>query len=172
MEVYTHTMPLGTKLPPILDACCGGRMFWFDKKNPNVLFADIRSGESHELTNGTTLVVNPDVQHDFRAMPYPDNAFHLVVFDPPHMRAGEKGWMAKKYGSLEGKTWKETIRAGVDECFRVLRPNGVLIFKWNETHYKVSQVIEAIGRQPLFGHKTMQNNKTMWMAFMKLETKE
>ena len=27
----------------ILDACCGSRMFWFDKHNPNVLFVDKRS---------------------------------------------------------------------------------------------------------------------------------
>ena len=27
----------------ILDACCGSRMFWFDKQNPNVLFVDKRS---------------------------------------------------------------------------------------------------------------------------------
>ena len=26
-----------------LDACCGSRMFWFDKQNPNVLFVDKRS---------------------------------------------------------------------------------------------------------------------------------
>ena len=26
----------------ILDACCGSRMFWFDKENPLTLFADIR----------------------------------------------------------------------------------------------------------------------------------
>lgn len=24
---------------PVLDACCGSRMFWFDKENPNVVFA-------------------------------------------------------------------------------------------------------------------------------------
>lgn len=28
-------------MKPILDACCGGRMFYFDKNNPNVLFTDI-----------------------------------------------------------------------------------------------------------------------------------
>lgn len=28
---------------PILDACCGSRMFWFDKNNLNCLFVDIRS---------------------------------------------------------------------------------------------------------------------------------
>ncbi len=27
---------------PILDACCGSRMFWFDKNNPNVEFCDNR----------------------------------------------------------------------------------------------------------------------------------
>lgn len=27
---------------PILDACCGGKMFYFDKNDPRVLFQDIR----------------------------------------------------------------------------------------------------------------------------------
>jgi len=27
----------------ILDACCGGRMFWFDKHHPNALYIDNRS---------------------------------------------------------------------------------------------------------------------------------
>lgn len=151
----------------ILDACCGGRMFWFNKDNPAVLYADIRAGESHKLSNGSTLVIDPDIQMDFRKMPFEDNSFSLVIFDPPHIRAGTKGWMAKKYGSLEGKTWKELLRAGVDECFRVLKPDGVLIFKWHECHYKVSEVVKAIGREPLVGHRTMVNNRTIWMTFMK-----
>lgn len=25
---------------PILDACCGSRMFWYDKDNPAVVFMD------------------------------------------------------------------------------------------------------------------------------------
>ena len=29
----------------ILDACCGSRMFHFDKQNPHVLFADNRTFE-------------------------------------------------------------------------------------------------------------------------------
>lgn len=31
---------------PILDCCCGSRMFYFDKSDSNVLFTDIR--ELHE----------------------------------------------------------------------------------------------------------------------------
>ena len=36
----------------ILDACCAGRGFWFDKENPNVLFADRRIMEPVLIGNG------------------------------------------------------------------------------------------------------------------------
>ena len=154
-------------MKPILDACCGSRMFWFDKKNPNAVFADIRH-ESTILCDGRTLNVEPDVQMDFTAMPFKDRSFKLVVFDPPHLKsAGKNGWQAKKYGSL-GPDWQTQIRLGFKECLRVLDDYGVLIFKWNEQTLKVSEVIKAIGCEPLFGHRTMQNNKTIWMTFMKL----
>lgn len=29
-------------LPPVLDACCGSRMFWFDKQDERALFIDKR----------------------------------------------------------------------------------------------------------------------------------
>ena len=44
----------------ILDACCGSRMFWFDKSNKNVLFADIRQ-EEHTLCDGRPLKIQPDI---------------------------------------------------------------------------------------------------------------
>lgn len=146
-------------------------MFWFDKQNPNVLFGDIRS-ESHTLCDGRALDIKPDAKIDFRNMPFAEGVFHLVVFDPPHLKgAGANGWQAKKYGSL-GPNWKEDLRNGVNECFRVLKDYGVLIFKWNEQSIRVSEVIDAVGRQPLFGHRTMQNNKTIWMTFMKIPGQE
>ena len=66
----------------ILDACCGSRMFWFDKENPNVLFQDIRD-EEHTLCDGRQLKIHPDVVGDFTKMQYEDNTFQMVVFDPP-----------------------------------------------------------------------------------------
>lgn len=78
----------------ILDACCGSRMFWFDKTNPAVLFMDKRKLNT-KLCDGRTLEINPDLQADFMNMPFKDNTFHLVVFDPPHvLRAGPKSWLA------------------------------------------------------------------------------
>lgn len=115
----------------ILDACCGSRMFWFDKENPNVTYMDIRQ-EYEELETGHVVDVNPDVVGDFRNMPFEDDAFDMVVFDPPHLiHAGENSWLAKKYGKLD-ELWPEDIRQGFAECMRVLKPNGSLIFKWNE----------------------------------------
>lgn len=65
----------------ILDACCGSRMFYFNKHNPNVLFADIRS-EEHVLCDGRQLKINPDIVCDFRNIPFPDENFKMVIFDP------------------------------------------------------------------------------------------
>lgn len=155
-------------MPKILDVACGSKMFWFDRKNPDVVFGDIRQ-ESHILCDGRALEVKPDVVMDFRNIPFKNGQFKLVVFDPPHLTAGKNGWQAKKYGSL-GYDWKNDIKRGMDECFRVLEVGGVLIFKWNETRFRVSEVIGALQREPLFGHRTMRNNKTIWLTFMKGST--
>ena len=151
----------------ILDACCGSRMFWFDKENPWTLFADIRD-EEHTLCDGRSLKVHPDIVSDFTNMPFLNESFKLVVFDPPHLlNVGKESWLAKKYGKLP-EDWPRVIKKGIDECFRVLENYGVLIFKWNEDQITVKEVLKAIGRQPLFGHTTGRHGKTMWMCFMKL----
>lgn len=151
----------------ILDACCGSRMMWFDKDNPLVTFADIRS-EQHVLCDGRVLNIKPDVEMDFRKMPYDNATFRMVVFDPPHLnKLGKDSWMAKKYGVLL-PTWELDIKAGFDECMRVLQPEGFLIFKWNESQITVSKLLSIIQSRPLFGHTTSKGNKTIWMCFMKL----
>lgn len=147
----------------ILDACCGSRMFWFDKQNPNVTFMDIRH-HYEELETGHVVDVNPDIVGDFRDMPFESDTFDMVVFDPPHLiHAGENSWLAKKYGKLD-ELWPEDIRQGFAECMRVLKPNGSLIFKWNEDQISLQEVLAAIGEQPLFGNK---RSKTHWLVFMK-----
>ena len=52
----------------ILDACCGSRMFWFDKNESHTTFMDIRQ-ETFEI-HGRKVNVNPDVVGDFRDMPF------------------------------------------------------------------------------------------------------
>lgn len=158
----------------ILDACCGSRMFWFNPSNPNVIFCDNRELETEAIWksgDGRSVrycTVKPDVLADFRALPFPDESFCHVVFDPPHLKSiGDTAWMAKKYGKLP-EDWQSLIHDGFHECWRVLKTNGTLIFKWNETQIPTSKVIEAIGVEPLYGHKSGKLSKTHWMAFVKL----
>lgn len=151
------------EMPKILDACCGSRMFWFDKENPDVTFMDIRQ-HFEELPSGHVINVAPDVQADFTAMPFTDNEFDLVVFDPPHLlRAGDNSWLAKKYGKLQSD-WQSMIHDGFEECMRVLKPNGTLIFKWNTDQISFKEVMACTDYQPLFGDKRA---KTRWTVFIK-----
>jgi len=152
----------------ILDVCCGSKMFWFNKDNPFVLFNDIRK-ENHVLCDGRKLEINPDTQYDFRRLPFENNMFKLVVFDPPHLETlGKDSWMAKKYGVLI-PGWEEDIRAGFSECMRVLELYGILIFKWNETEIPVARILNLIDKKPLFGHQSGKLSNTHWMCFMKFK---
>ena len=148
----------------ILDACCGSRMFWFDKENENTVFMDNRKIDT-KLCDGRRLVIKPDLIADFKDIPFEDNTFYIVVFDPPHLKqAGENSWLAKQYGTLDKQTWPQDIQQGFNECMRVLKPNGTLIFKWNEEQIKLKDILKVIEYKPLFGNKRA---KTHWLVFMK-----
>ena len=153
-------------MKPVLDPCCGSRMFWFDKNDQRCLFGDIRE-ENHILCDGRALEVSPDIQMDFRNLPFPDCSFKLVVFDPPHLTwAGKTSWLARKYGSLS-PSWRDDIKKGFSECFRVLEIGGILIFKWSEVQIKVSELLQLTDQKPLFGHRSGKKANTHWMTFMK-----
>lgn len=158
----------------ILDACCGGRMMWFDKENPLTLYIDNRKLKKEKLSNRQTFGVDPDLLMDFRKMKLENETFSLVVFDPPHLRrAGAKGWMAKKYGCLDKKTWRQDLFDGFSECFRVLKKDGVLVFKWNEHDIPMKSILELTPYSPLFGHSSgARRSKTHWIAFMKTDLKK
>ena len=116
----------------ILDACCGGRMFWFDKKHPHTLFTDIRKEDKGFIQARPNFEIRPDQIVDFRDMPFPDNSFKLVAWDPPHIKMrGNRCWAAQKYGSLDADSWAQDLQKGFNECWRVLEDFGVLIFKWS-----------------------------------------
>lgn len=168
----------------ILDACCGGKMFYYNKNDERVLFQDIRNISTH-LCDGRLFEVKPDVQADFTNMPYEDKTFSMVVFDPPHLvySRGKKSKMVDIYGTLSDKTvptgyqqikygalysdWRDMLTKGFRECFRVLKHGGFLIFKWNETDIKVSEILKLTPEKPIFGHISGKRSNTHWICFMK-----
>jgi len=101
-------------MPKILDACCGAKMFWFDRENPDVVYMDERRLE-------TTLC-----------------------------------------------DWREDLRKGFAECFRVLRPDGVLVFKWSEAQVPLKEILPLVGHKALFGERRSRKH---WIVFMKGDDK-
>ena len=151
----------------ILDACCGGRMFWFDKQNEHTTYMDNRELDEI-LCDGRRFTVEPDVVADFRDMPFRDQLFDLVVFDPPHLiRLGDRSYMNIKYSKLDKDTWQDDLKKGFNECWRVLKDNGTMVFKWNEDQIRIADVLKLFPQKPICGNRDGKNGHTHWLVFFK-----
>ena len=150
----------------ILDATAGFRMMWENKQHPNTIYLDERSE------------CNPDIIGDFRDLiQFPTERFRLVVFDPPHaVRNTIHGRILHDFGVLKCETWQSDLKLGLKECMRVLKPYGILLFKWNTCSKKISEVKKLLPFKPLFMQTTKGDQKnrgrfsstTVWFCFMKI----
>ena len=152
----------------VLDVCCGAKGMWFDKSDSRALYLDKRN-ETHynEYPSGNkTLVISPDQVGDFTDIKQEDNSFWHVVFDPPHIKRNKLGEVTKRYGNLEGD-WRSMIKNGFKECFRVLKPNGTLVFKWCEVEIPLREILQLTNHKPLYGHRSGKRMQTHWVCFIK-----
>ncbi|HEK0426859.1 TPA: class I SAM-dependent methyltransferase [Proteus mirabilis] len=142
-------------------------MFWFDKEDNRAIYSDIRA-EKHILCDGRKLNITPDIIADFKNLPFPDGSFYQVIFDSPHLiRVGHNAWMFKKYGRLNKESWKDDLSKGFSEAFRVLKPGGALLFKWNETQIPIRQILALTDQKPTVVQRVGKNDKTHWISFLK-----
>lgn len=153
-------MDTATITPTVLDATCGGRMMWWNKAHDDVLYLDRRVVPPGSIVQQPMWNVTPDVVADFTALPYADGAFEMVVYDPPHAPIAEGGIIASKFGTL---TDLDEIVAGLHECLRVSR--GWVVFKWAEAPFPVGDVVDRLGVDPMFGHRTAKSGATIWCVF-------
>ncbi len=161
-------------MPEILDACCGGRMWWWDKEHPLAVYMDrqVRPAGSHSTRPNWKC--EPDFIGDFRSMPFADESFSLVLFDPPHLtrRDAERaenptGNTLACYGVLHSETEQDDLRLGFAECWRVLTAGGTLVFKWAGDLKRVEPHFPAT---PIVGTKTLRVGSglgTRWIIFYK-----
>jgi hypothetical protein len=163
----------------ILDACCGPRMFWWNKQHPNCVYIDKRIEEKGFVDNRQHREIKPDIVMDFKDLKFKDKTFKLIVMDPPHLiypkvnHKKQTGFrLGLTYGVLDKETWEEELKIGFKECWRVLEDYGVLIFKWNNNNIPVKKVLAVLGEEPLFGHPTRRTknmrSSTHWFCFMKI----
>ncbi len=161
-------------LPEILDACCGGRMWWWEKQHPLAIYMDVREaprGSVGELTGrpewNPNFEVAPTCKGDFRNMPFEEDSFRLVVFDPPHNvreKQPPEGINGLKYGALHPATEQDDLRLGFSECWRVLSPGGTLVFKWAGPLDRVEPHFPAV---PIVGTRSPRGGQTRWLIFYK-----
>lgn len=162
----------------ILDACCGCRMMWFNKKHPNCLYIDIRK-EPRDFIKEKGIVkghweVAPDLIADFRNLPpkIKEMKFKLIVWDVPHFKANKlTGTLLKKFGGLNPMTWREDLSKGFRELWSVLEDYGILLFKFSSYHIKFKEVLALFPEPPLFFNRvnaTAGKSETKWFCFMKI----
>lgn len=142
-------------------------MFWYDKQEPHTTYMDIRKAVYTAMDRGNErkIEIDPDVQADWKYIPFADETFDLVIFDPPHLiRAGKTSWLAKKYGTIDLMGWPNEFYKAFQEIMRVLKPTGTMVFKWNEDQIPIREVFKAFGQQPILGD---MKSKTKWSVFIK-----
>ena len=169
MDIYIERRQNMEKASLVLDACCGPKGFWFNKQNRRAIYMDKRKVQ-HEAdyeTRKGTIVVSPDIMSDYTCMPFRDETFHMVAFDPPHRKAKvDSCTTVKMYGVL-ADDWEQDMRKGFSECFRVLKPHGTLILKWNDCSVKIKKILALTEYEPLFGTRRKNATSTYWVTFMK-----
>jgi hypothetical protein len=80
--------------------------------------------------------------------------------------------MRKKYGVLDKETWRDDLTKGFAECFRVLKNEGTLIFKWNEVSIPLKEILTLVPPpyKPVLGHPSGKRMGTHWVLFIKDNT--
>ena len=160
----------------ILDATCGMRAMWYQKKHPFVTYMDKRKCCTEDTPNTKIAYrrnykVNPDVIADWtKKLPFPDGHFDMIMFDPPHIirpKNYSSSGFTLRFGYLPSETWKQDLKKGFKELFRVLKPMGFFVLKWNECNKKVEEVLKLAPYKPICGTRTGQGNKTHWILFLK-----
>jgi len=111
---------------------------WNKNLGDELVTIDIRKGNfSYESPYGwdkskmgrSEVMIRPTVQADMRFLPFRENIFEAVIFDPPHAKTGLGSWIWRKYGSWTLYELIRTVRSANEEFKRVLKPGGFIIMK-------------------------------------------
>jgi len=121
----------------ILDACCGPKEMYhgLHKKftDQEIVYIDIRKGTfTIPYTEGKKIHIEPTVQADLKKLPFKDNTFTLILFDPPHGGFTIDTWMGAKYGGLTASDYKNMLVWANIEFTRVLVEGGIILAKIQE----------------------------------------
>lgn len=150
----------------ILDVTFGQGAFWhkIDLTKYIVIGSDILTREEAERIHKKFSDVTFFWETDFRCLPFSNNSFDHVFFDPPYVHNPGKKFGSKTYRNLETtkgfyhKDIMDLYRLGMREAKRVLRTQGFLYVKCQDeisaskqcwSHIEIFNVaIQELGMYP------------------------
>ena len=83
--------------------------------------------------------------------------FNTVILNPPPFT--DTAW--------HSGTWQNDLVEAFSEAFRVLKPNGSLIFVWNEWKVPLSDILTCTKRIPVIGNRLPTKAKLHFLYFIK-----
>jgi len=151
----------------ILDLTAGYRNIWREiGYMGDVLFLDMR------------YEVEPDVCGNNERLPFRDNIFDVVVYDPPHViREEHETYFRTEFGKRYW-AWK-SVRDFVNnikkvnvEAYRVTKPNGIMVFKWIDRYIPIDRVLVFLDKWIEYKRvkrisKSYHGNNTTYLVWLK-----
>lgn len=155
----------------MLDATAGNRVMWTNKFPPYTIFLD----KEHDL------LIPPDIVAVHEHLPFRDDVFDCVLYDPPYS-TNLPPWMLNKKtrpgsGGLAWYGLYKTKREMLVSIYRAtqefLRVSKRLCFKWNEMQVSLWKVLPFFKPWKMI-HKLewktkmkRGKNKTYWVTFLR-----
>lgn len=126
----------------ILDMTAGNRNIWIDRNCSDAIFVDHR------------VEVAPDIVADSTALPFANETFDLIVFDPPHVNVGVNSALTHLYGHYTSVQIRDFVIDGSREAHRVGTRDSLLIFKWCDHDVRHERILASMAPwwRALFGH--------------------
>ena len=158
-------------MKPVLDATAGNRHMWVNKKPDNVVFLD------KELN----LRIPPHIFATWRYLPFRDDSFHCVIFDPPHVFSVTSQFnrdpKARPHGQNKIPGWYGAFKSRRDATIQIIhaqrefsRVASRMCFKWNEASMKLWNVLGLFNcwkTQIKAPARHLRSVKTWWIKMIR-----
>jgi len=153
----------------LLDVSAGNRHLWPNKNPPETVFLD----------KERDLLIPPDVIASWRALPFRDNCFSCILFDPPNdpswgSTSGHrdpKGRKARFWGNpASRRNLVSDIYHGQKEFARI---SPRLCLKWNETAITLEAILSLFDRWDekyrleYLSRKKRGGSSTFWVTLIR-----
>ena len=174
----------------ILDATAGNRSMWQYKDSEHIIYIDMEK----------KLTIKPTIFCSNTNTPFPNSIFDVIFYDPPHFY-NDKGsfysipdaktfmekWQGygavpRYYGGDKYKTQVSLLRHVFDaqkEMHRILKDDGLLWLKWNETYITIHTILHLFDRWQVMlqlpirlSNPNRTQKQTYWVCMSKKKSKE